>query len=56
MIITESERQAYREGFEFCFKKFCECLEVEGIKAPETIRKMNVYRMGVMIGNKENKE
>ena len=44
---TENEIEAYQEGFDFCFNKFCECLQVEGIKAPETIRKMEIYRTGV---------
>ncbi|MBO7126766.1 hypothetical protein J6W78_04390 [bacterium] len=44
---TPSEIKAYQEGFDFCQKKFCECLEVEGVKAPETIRKMEIYSIGI---------
>lgn len=44
---TPSEIKAFKEGFDFCHKKFCECLEVEGVKALETIRKMEIYSSGI---------
>lgn len=53
---TPSEIKAYQEGFDFCFERFCESLEVEGVKAPETIRKIKIYRLGIQDAVKQAEE
>ena len=54
---TEEEIKAYVEGYNACFKQFCEVLPQTRKYIGESIEKMRIYVVAVKgVVDKENKE